>query len=84
MTSRLPAYFKNAAAGMALVDPNTLLISAVDAPTLKSYVRELAELPIFALNPATSQLLSVQPAGLQEPEPVEAMRSEITTHRKEL
>ena len=73
MTSRLPAYFKNAAAGMALVDPNTLLISAVDAPTLKSYVRELAELPIFALNPATSQLLSVQPAGLQEPEPVEAM-----------
>jgi hypothetical protein len=73
LASRLPAYFKNAAAGVTLMDPNTLLISAVDVPALKSYVRELAELPIFALNPAASQALSVQPAGISESDPVEAI-----------
>ena len=73
LASRLPAYFKNAAAGVTLMDSNTLLISAVDVSTLKSYVWELAELPIFTLNPAASQTLSVQPAGISEPDPVEAI-----------
>lgn len=43
MDSRLPAYFKKAAAGITLVDSNTLLISSSELLTLQLLVQQLPD-----------------------------------------
>ena len=60
-TAKLPAYFKNTAPGIAIVDLNTLLISAPDAGGLKGYVQQLADLPVFPLNPTAAKRIEIKP-----------------------
>ena len=61
LRNQLPAYFNKTQAGIALADPNTLLISAADTPTLGQLVKQLADLPVFPVNPAASQRVKIQP-----------------------
>ena len=62
--AKLPAYFKNAVAGITLVDPNTLLISAPDVAKLKQFVQQLADLPAFSLNPTNAKRIAVTPVEM--------------------
>ena len=59
--AKLPAYFKGAVAGITLVDPNTLLISAPEVAKLKQFVQQLADLPVFNLNPTNAKRIAVTP-----------------------
>ena len=61
LRKQLPAYFDKTQAGMVLADPNTLLISAEDAPSLATLAKQLADLPVFPVNPAASQKITVDP-----------------------
>jgi len=61
LRNQLPAYFNKTQTGIALADPNTLLISAADTPALGQLVRQLADLPVFPVNPAASQRITIQP-----------------------
>jgi hypothetical protein len=58
---QLPAYFDKTQPGMVLADPNTLLISAEDATSLATLTKQLADLPVFPVNPAASQRITVAP-----------------------
>ena len=70
---KLPEYFKSAAHGITLIDSNTLLISAADAENLRAYVRQLKDLPVFLLNPAASQRISVTPLETSSGKAIEAI-----------
>lgn len=61
LRNQLPAYFNKTQAGIALADANTLLISAADTPALGQLVKQLADLPVFPVNPAASQRIAIQP-----------------------
>ena len=61
LDSKLPAYFKGAVSGITLVDANTLLISAPDLPKLRSFVQQLADLPVFTLNPTNAKRIAITP-----------------------
>ena len=61
--AKLPAYFKNAAPGITLVDSNTLLFSAEDLPKLRDYIKQLADLQVFSLNPTSSKRIIVTPVN---------------------
>ncbi len=61
LRNQLPAYFNKTQAGIALADSNTLLISAADTPALGKLVKQLADLPVFPVNPAASQRITIQP-----------------------
>ena len=45
--SKLPNYFKGAAPGMTLADPNTLLISAADVTALRIFAQQLSDPPLI-------------------------------------
>jgi hypothetical protein len=61
LRKQLPVYFDKTQPGMVLADPNTLLISAEDAPSLATLAKQLADLPVFPVNPAASQRITVDP-----------------------
>jgi hypothetical protein len=61
VSSRLPNYFKGAAEGIALVDPNTLLISATDVANLRIYAQQLLAMSSLALYPASSKRVEISP-----------------------
>ena len=73
LRNQLPAYFNKTQAGIALADANTLLISAADTPALGQLVRQLADLPVFPVNPAASQRISIQPVDSPAGKAVEAV-----------
>ena len=50
LRNQLPAYFNKTQAGIALADPNTLLLSAGSVGELESVARQLADLPVFPRN----------------------------------
>ncbi len=49
LQANLPGYFKGASSGIALIDSNTLLISADDVPNLRYFAQQLSELPTFSM-----------------------------------
>lgn len=59
--SRLPGYFRNAAPGITLVDPNTLLISAADAPNLKIFAKQLPAMLTLSVNPTNGKRITISP-----------------------
>ena len=62
LETKLPGYFKGAAPGITLVDPNTLLISAADLPSLRSYAKQIPDLPIFSVDPTAGRHITIAPA----------------------
>lgn len=73
LTSKLPDYFKNMAPGIALADSNTLLISAANVEELRTNVRQLADLPIFSLNPTASKRILITPVDTSAGKATEAI-----------
>ncbi len=71
--AKLPAYFKSAAPGITLVDANTLLISAVDVQSLQTFAKQLADLPVFSLNPTDSKRISITPVATSAGKATEAI-----------
>ena len=69
--TKLPTYFKSAVAGITLVDPNTLLISAPNVDKLKQFVQQLADLPVFSLNPTNAKRIAVTPVENPAGKPIE-------------
>ena len=61
LRNRLPAYFAKTEAGIALADPNTLLISAATSAELATLTKQLADLPVLPVNPAASQRVTITP-----------------------
>ena len=61
LRNRLPAYFAKTEAGIALADPNTLLISAATSAELAALTKQLADLPVLPVNPAASQRVTITP-----------------------
>ena len=57
--NQLPAYFNKTQPGIALADPNTLVLSAGSASELESVARQLADLPVFPNNPNVSRKIEV-------------------------
>ncbi len=61
LDSKLPKYFKGAAPGVTLKDPNTLLISAADVPSLKAFVQQLLDLPKSSLHMQAEKRIAIPP-----------------------
>jgi len=61
LDSKLPKYFKGAPPGVTLKDPNTLLISAADVPSLKAFVQQLLDLPKSSLNMQAEKRIAITP-----------------------
>lgn len=63
LDTKLPEYFKSkgTAPGITLADPNTLLISAADVQSLRLFVQQLSELPVFALDSTASKRIAIAP-----------------------
>ena len=61
LDSKLPKYFKGSDPGITLKDPNTLLISAADVPSLKAYVQQLLDLPKSSLNTKAEKRIEILP-----------------------
>jgi len=61
LDAKLPKYFKGATAGVMLADPNTLLISATDVQSLRTFVQQLLDLPVLSLNTKSDQRISITP-----------------------
>ena len=61
LESQLPKYFNGASPGVTLADSNTLLISAADVPSLRTFVQQLLDLPRSSLNIKADKRIAIAP-----------------------